>query len=359
MSIPFISSTSGNTFRSASNVPQVPKIRTTSPDEDHINGYRIQLPLTGSEKRLSLGQRPKTPIPSNLKASSQKKPLDVIRSNVGPRRFHFIKTSSSTYLHTIGPANKVKKYRKGRRSDLPVFIEKLRSRSQPETTLGVLPRIGDDTRKEDVEGSSVAEVYEQRPRKRPRVNAAERRWRTENWGNSTKADHNTDGKPATAQNIKESSSQWDHNSEVLVGQLQNIVFQETNAARATAQNGETAPQLRAQSKSPEPRQLAAKEIVDASTEDESMMEMIDNEHDNRYVYETYVRSVAPPANTSAEFSEGHMDRLQSIDNSKIGILVIAEEDQEEWETFAEGDQDSDKDWNSEEEDENGLSRPSS
>ena len=359
VSLPLVPSSSESISLNASNVPQVPKIRTTSPDEDLINEHasslaRIQRPSIEQEKRLIRSHSPKTPIPPSLTDLRQKKP-DVARSNVGPRRFHFIKSSSFMSSRTIDPANKVKKHRKSRRSDLPVFIEKLSARYQVERIPGVLPRIVDDTM-QSIDQSSATEVYEQRPRKRPMVNAAEQKWRIENWDNSTKADSDTQGKPRTAQSIKEPSSQWDLNSEVLAEQLQEVVFQEMNAVRATPENDKTARQLKVQPKPPKPRQFTVKQNIDAFTEDESTMDVIDNEHEDNYVYDTYVRSVA---DGSIKSSEENMNCLQDIDNSKIGILIIAEEDQEEWETFAEGDQDSDKDWNSEEEDENGSSKSSS
>lgn len=70
-------------------------------------------------------------------------------------------------------------------------------------------------------------------------------------------------------------------------------------------------------------------------------EMMDvDSDDGDFVYDTYVREP---------------DTAVSIDemNGNIGILVITEEDQEVWESYIDED-DSDKDWNSEEEDENGT-----
>ena len=85
-----------------------------------------------------------------------------------------------------------------------------------------------------------------------------------------------------------------------------------------------------------------------------MTDMIDNDNeDDDYVYDTYVRSISLQAGASVEVSEGNVASFRNTNHGKVGILIVAEEDQEEWETFAEIDQESDKDWNSEEEDENG------
>ena len=354
-----VSRTSDKATDYAIDVPQVPHIRTTSPEEDllseHASIEAIQRPLTENEEPLNTSEHPKSPDSTNLRESSLNNP-NVPRSSAGPRRFHFIKNTSFTFPRTIDPANRVQKQRKKRRSDLPVFVEKSKSKYQLKTRTGVPPRTDEKITKDHANNSPVLGVCEERPRKRPMVSAAEQQWRTANWSNSTKADRVSKQEAKTAQVIDAPSSQWDYSSETLAGQLQQVALQEINLRTAVTEDDKTAPQLKVQPKSPKARQSAVKQHVGTSSEDESMTDLAENENDHNYIYDTYVRSIAQPPGLSVLSSGRDPGPLQATDDSKIGILIIAEEDQEEWETFAEVDQDSDKDWNSEEEDENGTSK---
>lgn len=355
-----VSSTSDKATNYAIDVPQVPLIRTTSPEENLLNEHAsiieaIQRPSTETEERSNSSKRLKSPDSTNLGESSQNNP-NVSRPIAGPRRFHFIKNTSFTFPRTIDLANKVQKQRKNRRSDLPVFVEKLWSKPRLKSRTKILLKTGKNITKDRADDSLVFEVCKERPRKRPMVNATEQQWRTENWSDSIKADRVTKREAKTAQSIDAPSSQWDYNSETLAGQLQQVALQDINLSTAGSKDNKTAPQSKVQPKPPKARQSTVKQHVDTSSEDESMMDITENEHGDNYVYDTYVRSIAQPLEVSMPPSRRNSGPLQSIHHSKIGILIIAEEDQKEWETFAEVDQDSDKDWNSEEEDENGTSK---
>lgn len=72
---------------------------------------------------------------------------------------------------------------------------------------------------------------------------------------------------------------------------------------------------------------------------------VEMDDDSQYVYDTYILSAADAK------AAGDMD---DIEYGNVGFLVIEEEDQAVWESYLE-DEGSDKDWNSEEEDENGKS----
>ena len=360
VSLPSASSASDRIASGATNTPQVPKIRTTSAEEDLLSEHApsceaVQHCSVETQKWPRTSNRPKASTFTSSRSSSQKIP-DVSRSITGPRRFHFLKNSSLKSSHALGSFNVLQKHKKARRTDLPVFIEKAKFKFRPKNPLEFQAKFGDETSKEYDDSSPVSQLFEQRPRKRPIASPAEQKWRTENWSKSTKADHDTKGKSKTAQSIDKPSSQWDYNSEELVGQLQQVVLQEMISATAGLKDNEIVPQskVKVQPQPPKPRQPSVKHHPASSSEDESIIDVINHEDNDDYVYDTYVRSVGQPAGVSVESSGGDLGRFQSIDHSKIGILVIAEEDQEEWETFAEADQDSDKDWNSEEEDENGA-----
>ena len=67
--------------------------------------------------------------------------------------------------------------------------------------------------------------------------------------------------------------------------------------------------------------------------------------DSDYVYDTYI--LAPSSGLGA--TQVAADEVKALDN--VGYLVITEEDRDLWETYLE-DEPSDRDWDSEEDDEN-------
>ncbi|KAI9711974.1 MAG: hypothetical protein M1820_001682 [Bogoriella megaspora] len=68
---------------------------------------------------------------------------------------------------------------------------------------------------------------------------------------------------------------------------------------------------------------------------------IDSGNDSDFVFDTYIRHRLDPLSSAVEDGTKH-----------LGILVIDEDDQEAWEEFIDDGEDSEKDWNSEDEDSN-------
>lgn len=96
-----------------------------------------------------------------------------------------------------------------------------------------------------------------------------------------------------------------------------------------------------------PEQFAAPvQTIHKTEEDVDMMS-----DDDDYVYDTYVRTKDPvvPANLESE----------DASNIQVGYIVISEEDQPLWETYFEDEAESDKEFETDDEDENGkhLNRP--
>ena len=79
----------------------------------------------------------------------------------------------------------------------------------------------------------------------------------------------------------------------------------------------------------------------------------DQDNDDDYVYDTFIRHVARPSEPHSSRSQNYVDPLKSDGLGSLGVLVISEEDEEIWEHYVEDEEDG-KDWNSDEEDENGL-----
>lgn len=94
-------------------------------------------------------------------------------------------------------------------------------------------------------------------------------------------------------------------------------------------------------------------MQDATTSNPNTLddiEMLDEADDEDYVYDTYMRYSEPQAAISMDTT--------APGTGAIGFLVITDEDQDLWEVFGEDEDDSEQDWDSEQDDENGeLSRP--
>lgn len=69
--------------------------------------------------------------------------------------------------------------------------------------------------------------------------------------------------------------------------------------------------------------------------------------DMDYVYDTYIRYGGSRASSS-------MDTMAAAAEGSVGLLVLTQEDQELWHTYQEDDAESEADWDSEQDDENGT-----
>ena len=85
---------------------------------------------------------------------------------------------------------------------------------------------------------------------------------------------------------------------------------------------------------------------------EDLPDAQDSESQDDFVYDTYLRTKPAMVGFRSDWPMD-IDQLNIVASGKVGILVIAEQDEEAWEAYGE-DEESDKDWNSEEEDENGI-----
>ena len=119
--------------------------------------------------------------------------------------------------------------------------------------------------------------------------------------------------------MREHPSTWDHDSDQLADELAAFAMEisEEDSVGKVQQQQET-------------RGIRTPEIADA-----------DMDVDGIFVYETYLR--VPRSELSPDFDEKR---------NSIGMLVIEEQDEELWQTFAEDEEDSDWD---EDGDSNGMS----
>lgn len=90
--------------------------------------------------------------------------------------------------------------------------------------------------------------------------------------------------------------------------------------------------------------------VPSGSRQEVLLETQYPENADDFVYDTYFRTSQP----APGFQYDGLPATVAIADEKVGVLVIAEDDEAIWEAYAEDAEESEKDWNSEEEDENGI-----
>ncbi|KAA6413702.1 MAG: hypothetical protein FRX48_02063 [Lasallia pustulata] len=329
-------------------LPQVPTVRASLPgEEDQVKQH------TRSTARAVEN----VPDPSSLVQQTPESDDTLPASStpaVEPRRFHLTKSASSLSLRHQTPSSAIQKHKKSRRDDLAVFVEKSKDKSRPKTPRGnsaVSSQRQSRKTGDSMPPSAAVQLEEGRPRKRPNVSAAERKWRAEHSGDRTLTRAPKEVPARIGRTIHDPPNTWDYNSIELAEQLHQVALQEsgcTNGTSVAAGSVLSSPNAKIKPKAPPPRYDERQPQTHVDVADATEAEH-DVEDDKDYVYDTYVRQVAP---SSKVVPTSSMDHSEELDSGKIaGILVINQEDQEVWESYGVDDE-SDKDWNSEEEDEN-------
>lgn len=333
----------------------IPIVRSTFLTEDRtINSFSSFLSVSSHLKEAQyvsddhrkeatyspiVASQPSTPPKAsqpNHKISSPSKPKPQ------PRKFHLSRRTFS--LISAGSESKGKIHkRKQRRNDLPVFVEKS---GLARLTQDNLPKILEasratantkgigDHKAESTDGPKIA------------LGAPESEAKTT--GSAV-----TSSTPGMAKKVNEKLSEYSQNSIMLAWQLQELATKESLRSSPDLRGSQPQSQPKIKLKPPRPRpQEKERKSIDSGG-DQVMEDVIDIESEKDFVYDTYVRSSGQVVSTPKDMTEPRVSELENIDNNTIGILVIEDEDQEIWDTFAE-EEGSDKEWNSEEEDENGM-----
>ena len=290
---------------------------------------------------------PASPITRPLRRSEGNKESD--ESSPKPRNFHLSKNVSPRIPPYAISKHRAHIQRDVRKDDLAMFMEKREEAPQSQhANKNTAAKVGESSWEDIDSGQSATESVS--PRKRPGVTAEERKWRATNWGRPVEPEIHAERITESARTI-EPFKNWDIESPELAEQLQQIAVNEIISEEARAAPGNGHIRLKSQPRPPKPRQAKTQGAVDAGKIDVDMTDSNDLEDDSMYVVDTYVRSIAHPTNT--EDSDSYVDPLRGFNQGNIGILVIDEDEEDLWATYGEI-QDSDPEWNSEEEDENGL-----
>ena len=255
------------------------------------------------------------------------------------RKFHLTHENFHSLKRKPSLTDAIHKRQRPQRDRLAVFVESERNQELIWRAL----REHKETSPDEVEHRSIEDHETQSNanstiRKRPNVNAAERAWRLETW---------SDQNAVPEQNEPEVKSQpatsWNAASMQIVQELQQITLDQSSAAIDLPKA--TKPKF--QPKPPPPRripQVAPSPVAHNLLND-----------DGDYIIDTYVR--APVDMHDMEIRPGSpFDSLKGLESSKVGILVIEENQEEAWEGFGD-DEHSEPEFQSDEEDENGGALP--
>lgn len=318
--------------------------RTTDSSSNHLS---ISSHL--KEVEYVSGDKQKEATPSLNVASEQSTPSKASQLNQRkscpskpkpqPRQFHLSGRTSSVFTAYSESKGKILK-RKQRGNDSPVFVEKSGlARSARDTLPKPLEISRDPAHTKASENHNAVSTY------CPKIALGARQSK----GKSSGADV-TRSKPSLA---KKSNEEYSQNSIMLAWKLQELATQES--LRPTLDLRGSPPQLQPKIK-PKPPRPRPKEMDINSIDsggDQIMADVIEIESEQDFVYDTYVLSSGQVVSKPKDMAEPMISEPGNVDNNTIGILVIEDADQEIWETFAEGEE-SDREWNSDEEDENGM-----
>lgn len=318
-------------------------------------------PSVGVPPAVGVGEKTPTPgVPSPSRAQSV-------------RRFQISRPNSPSLGSLRSSAGIQKRRADGAAPGVAVLVEQLRRAPHSRQASLVADLVGQAQAAETGDGqtSQLANVSPVKPRKRPVVNQAEKRWRAERQGAISAAkQHLSETLEKSAQANK---STWDEESERLAREFEQVALEieqdmdvdygESHVQPTTAPSNMpiSAPKpLKVQPRLPkEPRAAPQSQLqsgAEPASEDTAVQPMEENDDD--YVYDVYIRRPIAESdmltNPLAEFESDQQMKQLEASNHGIGVIVITPEDEEYWEHFVEDDE---KEWDSEDADSNGELNP--
>ena len=343
------------TTTTAFHLSKVPTVRTTLPSEDfneEKNAFtRSSEKPTPSTEVSATVEKCQRPSENTQPKISRQNTSNIFASLLKARKYHLVRSPSPISSPFLTPKTIAQKHRNKRKKDLAIFAERpeiIRKAKVP----GDVSRHSSGESRHVHNGEEKDTLQLEQPRKRPNATAAERKWRTENWANPPKPNEVNGNLGKTAENISEPSSGWNYESTRLAEQLQEVALEEIHASEQRVKGLGSSVQVKIKPKPPKPRQSRTENFVVDGSEQDLMLSAINLDDDGDYVLDTYVRSSAQPFEVT-EQADPQNKSLRGIDHGNIGILIIEDGEEEAlWEAFAE-DRQSDPEWDSEEEDENG------
>ncbi|KAL4927383.1 Iwr1 domain-containing protein [Aspergillus undulatus] len=371
----------------------IPSVRATSPGAELREERRLAAARKQAEEKLknALHSSPAPPISEREKLTPVSKKNDAAPASGGLisstssgrgspalsgqapsiRRFQISRTGTPT-----GPLRSVGGGVQKRRADgaVAVLVEKLRR--EPHSRRASM--VADAAARVETSASLTEGLTPAPVRKRPVVNQAEKKWRTERQGAISAAkDHIAEVLEKGAQARQ---SNWDDESDRLARQFEQIALEldsemdvaPTNAKQysepSAARPAMPKPPLKYQPRTPNKHRAAVSSVSTELDQENTTALQTKREDggdsDEDYVYDTYIRHPLPesglltdPLSDLADDQEAWL-RHHGIDTNRqdVGVIVITPEDEAYWEDFAEDTDDEDR-WDSEDGDSNAENNP--
>ena len=291
-----------------------------------------------------------------------------------PRRFHLTRVAPDLSGFKNAIPRGIQKRKRGLREDLLVFSEKkllsLYSVAQLNQTKDRHERYSDTSYAE------VEQAIPTTPRKRPVTTPIEMKWRNETWNRASQLETTKAAKQSETSGRDLGPLQGNVKSLQLAAQLQELAKEQAPSEDITQPGSKIQRQkagLKVQPKRPPPRRHerideamdieipSAVQTQPCSITQVSHLDLNsptgdlvanpagDHDNDEDWVTDTYLRH----PNSEVEPADGGTTSLGSKGQTAIGLLVITDEDEEIWESYAQH-EDSDSDVDTDEDDENGM-----
>ncbi|RAH75799.1 hypothetical protein BO86DRAFT_384369 [Aspergillus japonicus CBS 114.51] len=394
----------------------VPLVRATSPGAEFREERRLAAARREHDEKLkrALHSSPGPSTPLSPARSRSPAPLDraanptaassghesPAASQQSLRRFQISRSSTPINSTLRGTGAGVQK----RKGDGPVaiLVEKLRRKPHSRQASLVADAVAGAEGLDGVSGpgSGAGAKAAVRPRKRPVVNQAERKWREERKSAISAA------KQHISQVLDQESQAshqrtWEDESERLAKELEQVALELDAEREVDMQHagphshpsnigssssvgggqpssshsvGMPKPPLKYQPRTPNKHRSTQKPGEGSSVQDPNSAAAAtdalpaeqddDEESDGEYVYDTYIRKPLPVSGmltdplANLELDHDAWFKQHGIDMTRqdIGVIVITQEDEEYWENFAEEEEDEER-WDSEDADSNAENNP--
>ncbi|KAL8973071.1 MAG: hypothetical protein Q9183_000194 [Haloplaca sp. 2 TL-2023] len=333
--------------------PQVPNVKTTCPSAttDHSQNGTTTFVEHNFLNDVCQKSVDRVEEPRKLSPPPQDAPSWLLNGPAKePRKFHFTRSASPSRSLSVLNSG-IRKVKKKQKKDFALFVERThgskcsKHSGKPVHTMNKHP-------KNNGTGLQNGTAEALTSRKRPLASAAEQQWRKQTWSQPPKR---TAKACPEGSESRDTSTFTDPAHDVSMGlaqQLQQFALEATQGSNrmSNARKGGVA---KVKPKPPKPRltrQRSAQREDDCDNAEDHMDCSSDDNNADCFVYDVYIRQAEP---TDCKASNGSVaNGPDGPKPDKVGILVIEDEDQEEWELYREEDQSSDDDWNSEEDDEN-------
>ncbi|CAI7612688.1 unnamed protein product [Penicillium glandicola] len=368
----------------------VPMVRATSPGAEFREAQRITAARKEAEEKhrraVYGGSSPFTDLQPNFATSSDvshqpavrdSSPASVETSSSRAQALRRFQISRSNLDSPRGSPGGIQKRRAGGPAPgVAVLVEQLQRNAHSRKASMVSDLVAEArtlsiNSKELVQDSTPPSPV--KPRKRPVVNHAEKRWREERKGAISAAKQNlSDTLEKSAQTQHRS---WDEESERLVHDLEQVALElerEGNEDHAMDLDPRVAPAppapvslqhaFSAAPKTPlkhQPRQPKQPRVTPTPLQaSEQIEQAVEEDDEGDYVYDVYIRRPLSEAemlkNPLAEYESDQQQKGIAQSQPGVGVIVITAEDEEYWEDFIEDDE---EEWDSEDADSNAENNP--